>query len=156
MEKGAAKRFLGRPRESLRSLLLKPRFDAGIAYHFRREDFHPMPGVDTVLVHLRKKQTPDVPAPSWPAWERFVSEGLRGGMRLLRHSVSAAQWQRAMRAADAPGAAVAPCAADAPCASNAVRPRSAGTGAARDVPATPGLLSYVQWLCLFRCRPGRG
>lgn len=55
VEKGAAKRFCGRPRESVRSLELKRRFDAEIVHSFRREDFHPMPAVDAVLLHLRRK-----------------------------------------------------------------------------------------------------
>ena len=134
MEKGAAKRFLGRPRETLRSLLLKPRFDAEIVYHFRREDFHPMPGVDTVLLHLRKKETPDIPAPAWSAWERYVEAGLRGGARALRGSVSAAQWSHILHASQAI------CSSD--------------QKAARDTPATPEALRYVQWLCLFRCGQG--
>jgi len=33
MEKGAAKRFMGEPSESLRSLLIKPKFDLDIAYY---------------------------------------------------------------------------------------------------------------------------
>lgn len=47
LEKGAAKRFCGLPRENLNALLLKPFFEARIVYHFRREDFHPAPRVDT-------------------------------------------------------------------------------------------------------------
>lgn len=54
VEKGAAKRFMGKPRENLRSLLLKPYFNMEIAYYFQREDFHPRPGVDAVLLHLKK------------------------------------------------------------------------------------------------------
>lgn len=57
MEKGAAKRFMGKPSESLRSLLLKPLFDMEIIYYFQREDFHPKPGVDVVLFHLKKKKS---------------------------------------------------------------------------------------------------
>jgi 23S rRNA (adenine-N6)-dimethyltransferase len=39
MEKGAAKRFMGTSRESLRSLMIKPVFDLEIIYHFRRRIF---------------------------------------------------------------------------------------------------------------------
>jgi 23S rRNA (adenine-N6)-dimethyltransferase len=46
MEKGAAKRF---------AALLKHRFEPKIVYYFVREDFHPMPSVDIVLLHLKKK-----------------------------------------------------------------------------------------------------
>lgn len=43
MEKAAAKRFTGKPRENVKSLLLKPWFDLRIVYHFVRADFHPQP-----------------------------------------------------------------------------------------------------------------
>lgn len=56
MESGAAKRFLGKPGETAGSLMLKPVFDLDIAYYFCREDFYPKPGVDVVLVHLRKNR----------------------------------------------------------------------------------------------------
>ncbi len=53
MEKGAAKRFMGKPAESAASLMLKPFYDIDVTYHFQREDFHPMPSVDTVLLHMK-------------------------------------------------------------------------------------------------------
>lgn len=55
MEKGAAKRFMGTPRETRKSLLLKVGWNMEIRYHFRREDFHPMPSVDPVLLHFSLK-----------------------------------------------------------------------------------------------------
>lgn len=56
MEKGAAKRFTGSPRETLRSLMIKPGFEIEIVYYFLREDFHPKPGVNVVLLHLKKNR----------------------------------------------------------------------------------------------------
>lgn len=55
VEKGAALRFCGLPRETLRSRELSRRYDARIIYYFRREDFHPMPSVDAVLLHLKRR-----------------------------------------------------------------------------------------------------
>ena len=55
MEKGSAKRFMGIPRESKLSLLLKTKFDIKIVHYFNREDFHPMPSVDCVLVYFKRK-----------------------------------------------------------------------------------------------------
>lgn len=55
MEKGAAKRFMGIPKETGKSLELKVKWDIKIVYYFRREDFHPKPSVDVVLVHFSKK-----------------------------------------------------------------------------------------------------
>jgi 23S rRNA (adenine-N6)-dimethyltransferase len=74
VEKGAAKRFMGKPCESLSSLLIKPFFDLEIKYYFRRDDFHPKPSVDAVLLHLSKKSTPDVSGQDRSSYARFISE----------------------------------------------------------------------------------
>jgi len=76
MEKGAAKRFLGRPRESLASLQLKPWFEGEILYYFRREDFHPMPAVDAVLLHLKRRPAADISPAQRAAWLRFTAARL--------------------------------------------------------------------------------
>lgn len=83
MEKGAAKRFMGKSSESLRSLLIKPRFSLGIAYYFNREDFHPKPRVDVVLLHLKKKSKPDIPDNQWSPYQQFVATALKYGFRRL-------------------------------------------------------------------------
>jgi len=75
MEKGAAKRFMGMPKESLRSLMLKPLFEMDISYYFKREDFHPMPRVDVVMLHIKKKVTQDVPTSKWHIYQRFTEVG---------------------------------------------------------------------------------
>lgn len=55
MEKGAAKRFLGRPNETIYSLALKRRWNLDIGYYFLKEDFHPKPSVDSVLLHFQQR-----------------------------------------------------------------------------------------------------
>lgn len=55
MEKGAAKRFMGIPAETKYSLLLKRRWKLEIIYYFSKEDFHPKPSVDSVLLHFIRK-----------------------------------------------------------------------------------------------------
>lgn len=55
MERGAAKRFLGVPRETKYSLSLKRRWRLDIVYYFSKEDFHPKPSVDSVLLHFLRK-----------------------------------------------------------------------------------------------------
>ena len=55
MEKGAAKRFMGMLTETKYSLLLKHRWKLEIIYYFSREDFHPKPSVDSVLLHFIRK-----------------------------------------------------------------------------------------------------
>jgi 23S rRNA (adenine-N6)-dimethyltransferase len=120
-EKGAAKRFIGKPHETLRSLLLKPMFDVNIAYYFCREDFHPIPSVDVVLLHLKKKAQPDIPANQQHLYEKFISECMQNGIYGLRHIFTKKQLSKAIQTADIP------------------------------IDFTPGEILYIQWLCLFRC-----
>lgn len=54
MEKGAAKRFLGTPVDTKLSLELKRKWKMEIVYYFLRDDFHPKPSVDSVLLHFLK------------------------------------------------------------------------------------------------------
>ncbi len=58
MQHEAAAVCCGAPRETLRAVLLKPFFTLEIVHHFDRRDFNPPPGVDAVLLRLRKQQTP--------------------------------------------------------------------------------------------------
>ena len=121
MEKGAAKRFCGKPGDSLQSLLLKPLFNLSIAYHFQRDDFHPMPSVDVVLLHISKKTQPDLLLPDRKAYSRFISHGLRYGLFGKRALLSKQQVRTALSLAKL----------------NPIKPG--------------GEILYIQWLCLFRC-----
>ncbi len=56
VQKEAAKKFSGSPREKLASLLLKPFFEIFILYHFKRKDFYPVPNVDIVLLRIKKRE----------------------------------------------------------------------------------------------------
>jgi len=58
MQKEAAEMFLGKPRASLRSLLLKPWFSLEILHQFQRADFYPAPRVDVVLLRVNKRGPP--------------------------------------------------------------------------------------------------
>lgn len=58
MQKEAAEMLLGKPHESLRSVLLKPWFEMEIGHRFRRKDFVPEPQVDVVMLRLRKRGPP--------------------------------------------------------------------------------------------------
>lgn len=82
MEKGAAKRFTGVPKETKKSLLLKVNWDIKIRYHFRREDFHPMPGVDSVLVHFTGKTKPDLSRNEYYAFQKFIERSMKYGVTL--------------------------------------------------------------------------
>lgn len=58
VQREAAFRFLGEPRETLASLLLKPWFEPTLVHRFRRHDFAPVPGVEVVMLRLRKRGPP--------------------------------------------------------------------------------------------------
>ena len=73
VEKGAAKRFMGKPYESLLSLLIKPFFDIKIKYYFKKEDFHPAPSVEPVLLHISKKLITDIADVNRYLYNRFIS-----------------------------------------------------------------------------------
>ncbi len=55
VQREAANKFLGKPRESLYAVLLKPWFELDIVHLFRRSDFVPTPHVDVVMLRLRKR-----------------------------------------------------------------------------------------------------
>lgn len=74
VQKQAALRFIG-PAESNEtqiSLLIKPRFELNIIHEFRRTDFCPVPNVDVVLLHIKKRERPLVPAAHTQEYRDFI------------------------------------------------------------------------------------
>jgi 23S rRNA (adenine-N6)-dimethyltransferase len=57
----AASRFIAEPIQTLVGLQLKPWFEPSIAFRFRRTDFRPVPGVDSVLFKIERRQRPLIP-----------------------------------------------------------------------------------------------
>lgn len=121
LEKGAAKRFLGTPNESLMSLLIKPLFDAEIIYHFSKSDFHPAPSVNTVLIHFHKKQTPDIEPGCYRRYCKFITDCMSSRSTGIRKYLTKKQIDTALKLAKL----------------------------STDI--TSGDILYIQWLCLFRC-----
>ncbi len=73
MQREAADTLLGRPRESLRTVLLKPWFEIETIHHFRRIDFEPAPRVDVVMLRLRKRGPPLVSHRDRQSFRDFVT-----------------------------------------------------------------------------------
>lgn len=120
MEKGAAKRFAGLPKETEKSLLLKVNWETEIVYHFRREDFHPMPSVDSVLLHFSRKTVPDLNRKECVAFREFIKHGMKYGICGKNGLLTKRQVSVALKQAGLP-----------------------------DLPEN-GATLYIQWLCLFR------
>lgn len=121
MEKGAAKRFCGLPKDQLTSLQIKPFFDTKIVYHFQREDFHPAPRVDVVLVEFVRKQAPDIPLSTRSDYTAFLQYSFARGLLGRQALLTKRQIATALRLAKLPA-----------------------------IPPS-GDVRYIQWLCLFRC-----
>jgi len=75
MQKEAAEKFLGMPHESLYAVLLKAWFEVEMMHHFRRKDFVPEPGVDVVMLRLRKRGPPLVNPADRQCFRDFVVYG---------------------------------------------------------------------------------
>lgn len=87
VQREAAERFLGAPRETLAAILLKPWFEPEIVHRFRASDFVPAPGVEVVLLRVRRRETPlvreedavffaDFVTYAFTAWQPTVREAL--------------------------------------------------------------------------------
>lgn len=88
MQREAANMLLGKPRESLRTIRLKPWFELEVVHHFQRTDFTPIPGVDVVMLRLRKRGPPlvryanrqhfrDFVTYMFTAWQPTVEQALK-------------------------------------------------------------------------------
>jgi 23S rRNA (adenine-N6)-dimethyltransferase len=97
VQREAAARFMGTPRETLVSVLLEPWFEPTVVHRFRPTDFVPRPGVAVVLLRLRRREAPlvvpgdaalfgDFAAYVFTAWQPTVREAL--ARILLRRQVA--------------------------------------------------------------------
>lgn len=121
VEKGAARRFTGKSGESVQSLCLKTGWDMEILYHFKRSDFHPMPSVDSVLLHLSRKVKPDIERREFREFQKFITHSLKYGLYGKKSLLTKKQINTALKLEKLP-------------------PLNPG-----------GEILYIQWLCLFRC-----
>lgn len=58
LQREAADRYLGEPRQTLAALLIAPWFAVRVIHRFARSDFLPAPAVDVVMVRLHKRGPP--------------------------------------------------------------------------------------------------
>lgn len=101
VQREAAEKFAGTPRETLVSLLNKPWFEVRVVRLFKRGDFVPAPSVDCALVRFHRREQPLVRWASRSAYRGFVRAmfGRRGPnvYRALRTTFSAPQVKRLSR-----------------------------------------------------------
>lgn len=98
IQKEAAEKYTGRPRETEISVLTKPWVASKIIRHFERTDFEPAPSVDVALLHLQRLDGPLVPEPQAELYRQFVRYGFHAAKDNLALSFKKlftyAQWKR--------------------------------------------------------------
>jgi 23S rRNA (adenine-N6)-dimethyltransferase len=123
LQKEAAKRFSGSPRETLFSILAKPFFEFQILFQLRRTDFWPVPNVDSVLLSIKRRPRPLIEKRDVAPYRDFVQYGFgrwKPNLKLaFKHVFTYRQWKRLARDLDFP------------------------------LNATPTELSFEQWLDLY-------
>jgi 23S rRNA (adenine-N6)-dimethyltransferase len=133
LQKEAAKKFSGFPRETLFSILAKPFFEFHIMSQLRRTDFCPVPHVDSVFLSIKRRTQPLIKTEEVASYRDFVRYGFgswKPNLKLAFKNVfTYKQWKRLARELDFP------------------------------LNATPTELSFEQWLGLyhgFRHKSGKG
>jgi 23S rRNA (adenine-N6)-dimethyltransferase len=125
IQKEAAQKFAGCPRECQFSILIKPFFELQILRKLRRTDFMPVPQVDSVLLHIEKRQTPLIREREIFAFRKFVRYGFRGTKKNLKLAFNGVftyhQWKRLAKALQF------------------------------RLDATPTELTFEQWMGLYAC-----
>jgi len=85
VQREAAERFQGRPQGTLAAALLWPWFDLTVTHRFDRRDFSPPPGVETVMLRLRKRGPPLIRDKEARPYRDFVTHCFTAWRPGLRH-----------------------------------------------------------------------
>ncbi len=88
MQREASNIYLGLPRETQKSLLLKPLFDISIFHSFKKTDFVPTPQVDADMIHIKKLVSPYIEIDSIEKYFDFVVFGTTQYKTTLKKSLS--------------------------------------------------------------------
>jgi 23S rRNA (adenine-N6)-dimethyltransferase len=125
MQKKAAEKISGNPRETQFSILAKPLFDIQITQVLRRTDFEPIPHVDSVLLHIKKRCLLLIQEEDFCLYRHFIRYGFgrwKSNLKLIFEPIfTYHQWKRLSKHLHFP------------------------------LDATPSKLTFEQWLGLFEC-----
>ena len=109
VQREAAARIIGWPRETLFSLLRKPWFEAEVIHRFQRTDFLPQPRVDVVFLRLLKRGPPLVARAHAAFYRDFLTACFlspdRSVFSTLQRLLGRQRCMRLVREADLPLAA---------------------------------------------------
>jgi len=129
MQKEAAEKFSGSPSETQFSILAKSLFDLQIIRKLQNTDFEPVPNVDSVLLHIKKRHSVLVREEDTFLYHSFVHYGFgrwKNSLKLIFKPIfTYQQWKRLSKDLHFP------------------------------LDATPSELTLEQWLGLFDCFKNR-
>lgn len=98
LQKEAAEKFIGAPKTTQFSILVKPCFRLKIIRFFKRTDFSPVPNVDVVMLHIEKRIPSLISPKDIRIYERFVKCGFgawRQNLKLnYKNIFSHNQWKK--------------------------------------------------------------
>ncbi len=101
MQKEAAEKFTGIPMTSQFSVMVKPWFRLRIIKYFRRTDFSPVPNVDVVMLHMKKRSPPLVVLKDRHVYEKFIGRGFNAWKKNVKqnfkNTFTYVQWKRLSR-----------------------------------------------------------
>jgi len=101
LQKEAAEKFVGTPKTTQFSVLIKPWFRLKVIRFFKRTDFSPVPHVDVVLLHIDKRTPPLVSQRDIPVYEKFIKCGFNAWRKNLKMNYkdifSYNQWKKLSR-----------------------------------------------------------
>jgi len=86
MQKEAAQKFAGTPRETQFSLPLKPWFELRVLHYFQRADFSPVPSVDIVFFQIKKREEPLIKRAHAQLYKDFIVYGFNQWKPTLKNS----------------------------------------------------------------------
>ncbi len=125
VQKEAAEKFAGHPKETQFSILAKPWFTLQIVRELRRTDFDPVPNVDSVLLHIHKRSPPLMRGEDISLYRHFILFGFGRWKKNLKLAFKPVftyeQWKRLSKDLCFP------------------------------LDVTPTELTFEQWLGLFDC-----
>jgi 23S rRNA (adenine-N6)-dimethyltransferase len=124
VQREAAEKFAGAPRETQFSLLHKPWFEIGIASGIPRHDFVPAPRVHSALLRIQRREVPLIADDRGPAYRSFIATAFGHGTPEVSHAL-----RRYLTARQ-------------------VKRLSHDLGFSRDCRASQ--LTFAQWLNIFR------
>ncbi len=88
MQNEAADIYLGKPRETQKSLLLKPLFELSVFHKFSKSDFYPIPRVDIEMLEIQKRAEETMSDFEYADYKNFIVYGTGQSKLTLKQNLN--------------------------------------------------------------------